>query len=155
MQICSWIDVQHLLCEKLPSFATCSWCTAETADFRYQVRHQNQATALDQHSLVVVSELKSSILAILQVSWAKKMFCSGPRGATTPIELKFGVQPSTIIYIHHKKFQPWTPTFYFFQLITHGPWVLSIKRRYTIILIWITMFAKRIEVARSGECHSV
>jgi len=92
------------------------------------VWHQYQATALDRHSLMVVSELKSSILAILQVSWAKKMFCSGPRGATTPIELKFGEQPSTILYIHHKKFQPWTPTFYFFQLNTHGPWVFGVSQ---------------------------
>ena len=103
------------------SFATCSWCTAETADFRYQVWHQNQATAIDRQSLVVVSEVKSPNFGVLQVCLAKKMFCSGLGGATTPIELKFGIQPSTTLYFHQKKFQPWTRTFYFFQFMTHGP----------------------------------
>ena len=102
-------------------FKVCSWFSAVSADFRYQVWHINQDPILDRHSMVVVSELKSKIFYQKYVSWVQNMFCSGLRGATTPSKLKFGIQPSTNLYFHQKKFQPWTPTFLFFQLITHGP----------------------------------
>ena len=121
-----WLDLcaTHGVLSLQLLFKVCSWFSAVTADFRYQVWHINQDPILDRHSMVVVSELKSTIFYQKYVSWAQNTFCSGPRGATTPSKLKFGIQPSTNLYFHQKKFQPWTPTFLFFQLITHGPSVL-------------------------------
>ena len=58
-----WLDLcaTHGVLSLQLLFKVCSWFSAVLADFRYQVWHINQDPILDQHSMVVVSELKSKI----------------------------------------------------------------------------------------------
>ena len=115
----TWLCCKYhcYLCSPLvyQNLKLCSWFSAATADFRYQVWHKNPPPILDRHSLVVVPGLKSTIFCYSYVPWAEKMQGSGPTWATGPSELKFGIQPSTNLYFHWKKFQPWTITFISFQ----------------------------------------
>ena len=62
----------------------------------------------------------------LHVAYSQKKYGSGPRGATAPIDLKFGIQPPTILYFDHTKFQALPQTFF-------SPSKLHLVPAYTIV----------------------
>ena len=130
----SWMDLGHILWLDLCAthcvytlhliFKLCSWFSAATADHRYQVWHINQDPILDRHSMVRSPEQNSTLFDLSTDRLAQNTFCSGPRGATAPRGLKFGISHLYDPYFDSMKVLSMDTNFYFFSV--NYAWSLGI-----------------------------